>query len=90
MDTNQKQKPKFVAIKVNGILKDSKIEDNTCINADLLEADGVENSFINRNKVISLENEKTKKERFLSKFFWWILSIVAAVVAAVVLNLLKL
>ncbi|MFA6146001.1 MAG: hypothetical protein WC697_01555 [Patescibacteria group bacterium] len=49
---NNKQK-RPIAIKVNGILKDSRIEDNTCVNTDLLEADGVENSSINRNKVIA-------------------------------------
>lgn len=53
MNKFNEQKPKFVAVKVNGILKDSKLEDNVCVNADLLEADGVENSSINRNKIIS-------------------------------------
>ncbi|MDD5750599.1 MAG: hypothetical protein PHU56_03045 [Candidatus Pacebacteria bacterium] len=52
---NQRQK-RPVAIKVIGTLKGSKIEGNTCINTDLLEADGVENSSINRNKVISSNN----------------------------------
>lgn len=64
---NQKQKSKFVAVKVHGTLKDSRIEDNVCINADLLEADRIENSSVNRNKIISSNDSPINNVEFIGR-----------------------
>lgn len=50
---NQKQKPRPVAIKVEGKLKNSKITDNITVGMELLEADEIEDSSIERNKTFS-------------------------------------
>lgn len=60
---NQKQKSEPVAIKIQGKLKGSKIEDNTSIGR-LLEADEIEDSSIRGNKVF-LSDPKEEKEDIL-------------------------
>ena len=64
---NQKKESRPVAIKVEGKLKNSKITNNISVGMGLLEADEIEDSSVDRNKISLSDSFSIKKLEIIGR-----------------------